>query len=257
MLSKIKNKFRFKPANNISDDNLKELPTVVFFTGAGISEESGLQTYRGSNGLWKKSRFAKLSTQKAYKDNPEDFFEFYKDRQIEIQKTSPNSAHKLISEFDCEPDFKKHVITQNIDDLHERSGTNDIIHLHGKINDLRCRGCSEVFYQQKLENKKYCDNCGSLLGPDVVLYGENVSRILFDECKPIMAKAKHLIIVGASLKVFPATHLLDYIKKDCYIWIIDPNNIEMANNSNNVFKIKKKASDGLEEVLNDLKSYVF
>lgn len=253
MLSKIKNKFRFKTVNDISNDDVEELPTIVFFTGAGISEESGLQPYRGKGGLCEKSYLIKMSTFKAYKNNPEGFFEFYKDRQIEIQKALPNSAHQLISEFDCEPDCKKYIITQNIDDLHERSGARNIIHLHGEINNLRCRECSMTFYQQKLENKKYCDNCGSLLSPDVVLYGENVSSILFDKCKPLMAKAKHLIIVGTSLKVFPATHLMDYIKKDCCIWIVDPNDIEIPTNNDNIFKINKKASDGLEEVLNEIK----
>lgn len=232
---------------------LDERDTVVFFTGAGISQESGIETYRGKDGLWEKNDWTELSSLSALKKNPEKVKNFYTERQNFITEAEPNRAHYLISELILPENFDKFIITQNVDNLHEKAGSDNIIHLHGKIKDLKCRQCLSVFKNTKLDDVNCCQECGENLIPDVILFGENVSGETFDQCKPIMARAKHLFIIGTTLSVFPATHLLDYIKKDCVIWIIDPNSKNIQINKPNQLKIfNHKATKGLEFATNQL-----
>ena len=194
---------------------------AIAFTGAGISAESGVPTFRGSDGLWKRYRPEELATPEAFKRNPALVWEFYRWRMRKILEARPNPAHYALAELE-EMGILKGVITQNVDDLHREAGTKNIIELHGNIFRVRCTSCT---YRENLkasgrvrefvnsEDIPRCPRCGSLLRPDVVWFGEPLPRDALERAFRLAEKADTVIVVGTSGLVYPAAYI-PYIVKE-------------------------------------------
>ncbi|MGN0003819.1 MAG: SIR2 family NAD-dependent protein deacylase [Sphingobacterium composti] len=203
---------------------------IVVFTGAGISAESGLQTFRGSDGLWEGHRVEDVATPEAWQRDPESVQRFYNMRRIACRRAQPNAGHLALVELEKYADV--YIITQNIDDLHERAGSKNILHLHGEIMKAQSSRDSNLVYQLQKDELSMEDKCkmGSILRPHVVWFGEAVPNMLI--ASEIVKDADILLVVGTSLQVYPAANLLYETSKDCKIELIDPNAHQMRINSN-------------------------
>jgi len=196
------------------------MESVVIFTGAGISAESGLDTFRDLGGLWGKYKIEDVATQEAFEKNPKIVLDFYNNRRRKLLSALPNDAHIALNKL--QKKYNLVVITQNIDDLHERSGTKNVIHLHGKLTESRST-LDNVVYKINGAELNVDDNCekGYQLRPNVVWFGEEVPNMDFAIEK--VKAADIFIIIGTSLKVFPAASLIRYAKNSKRIILIDPN----------------------------------
>ncbi|MGB0886531.1 MAG: SIR2 family NAD-dependent protein deacylase [Vicingaceae bacterium] len=214
---------------------------IVVFSGAGISAESGLKTFRDNNGLWENYKIMDVATPEAWEKQPQTVLEFYNLRRKQVVDALPNSAHFCLAEL--EAFFNVQIITQNIDDLHERAGSSNVLHLHGEILKSRSTktGAIQKINGAMLNLGDLCSK-NSQLRPDVVWFGEAVPNMLLAEelCKD----ADILIIVGTSLAVYPAANIIDYIPEKCSTYLVDPNKIDL-NNMKNLTVINKKASIGI------------
>ena len=221
---------------------------LIILTGAGISAESGLKTFRDSDGLWMGYDVYEVASPQGWKKNPELVLDFYNARRKEVAKALPNKAHKEIAEL--EKHFNVSVITQNIDDLHERAGSKNVIHLHGEIFKMRSENDENTFYEIRenilLGNKA---DDGFQLRPHVVWFGEPVPMI--EEAAKVMATADVFILAGTSLQVYPAAGLIDFLPPYIPKYIID-NNPPYIPPHHNFNVIKKPATEGMEEVRNIL-----
>ena len=219
---------------------------IVVFTGAGISSESGLQTFRGGNGMWMDYRVEEVASIEAWNSNPERVLEFYNKRRKEIANAVPNSAHYAIAKL--EEEYNVTVITQNVDDLHEWAGSTNIIHLHGEITKARSEN-DDFFTTYDIDHNDL--HIGDLapdgyqLRPHIVWFGEKVMGIY--RAAEAMKKADILIIIGTSLKVYPAAALVDFAPKDCKVYLIDPEPIHLS--IPNYEYIQKTATEGMEELI--------
>ena len=221
---------------------------LIILTGAGISAESGLKTFRDSDGLWMGYDVYEVASPEGWKKNPELVLNFYNDRRKEVANALPNKAHKEIAEL--EKYYNVTVITQNIDDLHERAGSKNVIHLHGEIFKMRSENDENTFYETRdniLFGNKSDD--GSQLRPHVVWFGEPVPMI--EESAKVMASADVFILAGTSLQVYPAAGLIDFLPPSIPKYIID-NNPPYIPPHHNFMVIKKPATEGMEEVKNIL-----
>ena len=196
------------------------MKNIVVFTGAGISAESGLGTFRDSGGLWEKYKIEDVATPQAFKKNPELVLEFYNIRRRQLLSSSPNSAHYALNKL--QDNFNLQIITQNIDDLHERSGTKNVLHLHGHLRQSKSTLDEMVYHIEgsELVLGDICPN-GSQLRPNVVWFGESVP--MMEKAIEIVKKAHLFIIIGTSLNVYPAASLIHYTTSSCEKYIIDPN----------------------------------
>jgi NAD-dependent deacetylase len=216
---------------------------LVVLTGAGISAESGLKTFRDSDGLWMGYDVYQVATPEGWKKDPELVLDFYNQRRKEIAKAFPNAAHKGISDF--QNDFNVTVITQNIDDLHERAGSKNVVHLHGEIFKMRSVNDANTFYEIRNDiqfGQKAPD--GFQLRPHVVWFGEAVPMI--EEAAKIFSTADVFILVGTSLQVYPAAGLIDFLPAGIPKYIIDKNPSFIA--GNDFIVIEKLATEGVEKV---------
>lgn len=221
---------------------------IVIFSGAGISAESGLKTFRDSDGLWENYKITEVATPEAFKNNPQLVLEFYNMRRKQVLEANPNTAHLSILEL--EKKFKVQVITQNIDDLHERAGSKNVLHLHGEI--LKSRSTkTHLTYQINGHEIKYGELCenGYQLRPDIVWFGEHVPNM--DKAEKICVKADILIVIGTSLNVYPAATLMGYVSNTCKIYLIDPNDVPLRKQKN-VTHLKQNASEGLPLLIKEL-----
>lgn len=193
---------------------------LVVLTGAGISAESGLQTFRGAGGLWEGHRVEEVATPEAWQRQPSLVLEFYNQRRSQLQNASPNEAHHLLKEL--EKWFDVHIITQNVDDLHERAGSRQVLHLHGLLTQVRSERNPNLIlewgYKPLYLGDKGPD--GAQLRPHVVWFGEAVPAMEEAEC--ITQSADIFLIVGTSLQVYPAAGLVYRVPKKVPIWYIDP-----------------------------------
>ncbi len=198
------------------------MKNIVVFTGAGISAESGLGTFRDSNGLWEKYRIEEVATPEAFIKNPELVLEFYNIRRRELLKASPNAAHFALNKL--KEKFNLSIITQNIDDLHERSGSENVLHLHGHLREARSVIDNKIYLIKGTEINigDLCDK-GGQLRPNVVWFGEPVPNM--EKAIKITKNASILIIIGTSLQVYPAASLIDYADNAERIINIDPNSL--------------------------------
>lgn len=217
---------------------------LIVLTGAGISAESGLKTFRDSDGLWMGYDVYEVASPQGWQKDPELVLNFYNQRRKEVAKALPNKAHKGIA--DLEKDFNVTVITQNIDDLHERAGSKNVVHLHGEIFKMRSENDPDTFYEIKDDisfGQKAPD--GFQLRPHVVWFGEPVSMI--EEAAKILARADVFILVGTSLQVYPAAGLIDFLPPGIPKYIIDKNPPYIPRHYNFIV-IEKPATEGVEEV---------
>ncbi len=222
----------------------KEL--VVVFTGAGISAESGLKTFRDSDGLWEQYSIEDVATPEAFQRNPELVLRFYNERRKQVLNTQPNRAHKAIA--DLEKKYDVVVVTQNIDDLHERAGSSKVIHVHGEILKARCTGpCNHIIpWKKDINLGDTCEN-GYQLRPHVVWFGEPVLHL--DEAFEWASKADKFMIVGTSLVVYPAAGIVFHVRPSVPIYIVDPADVMIPTLPNKVIHIKKRATEGVPEVI--------
>lgn len=214
---------------------------IVIFSGAGISAESGLKTFRDSDGLWENYKIEEVATPEAWQENPKLVLDFYNLRRKQVIEAQPNAAHFAV--LDLQKKFNVQVITQNIDDLHERAGTKNVLHLHGEILKARSVGTGLVYpiNGSELNLGDLCEN-GHQLRPDVVWFGEFVPNMVVaaEWCE----KADILIVIGTSLNVYPAANLVDYVSSNCKIFLIDPKEVSLWKRKN-VTHLKQNASEGL------------
>ena len=203
---------------------------VVVLTGAGISAESGLKTFRDSNGLWENHKIEDVATPQAWKANPEIVLEFYNQRRLQASKAQPNEAH--LSLVVLEKYFNVTIVTQNVDDLHERAGSSNVIHLHGELKKARSSKNASLVYQINKKRIEIGDLCeeGNQLRPHIVWFGEEVPMI--QKAIPYFQFAEIVIVVGTSLSVYPASGLVDYVSSNADCYYIDPNAKENMNNIN-------------------------
>jgi NAD-dependent deacetylase len=194
---------------------------IVVLTGAGISAESGISTFRDSGGLWEKHRIEDVATFDAWKRNRELVLEFYNQRRRQLAEVLPNAAHIALARL--ESAFDVHVITQNVDDLHERGGSTKILHLHGEMTKARSTLDDSLIYSIGYKDIRVGDRCekGSQLRPHIVWFGEAVPNIV--EAGEIAAQADLFIVIGTSLNVYPAAGLARFTKHGCEKFLIDPN----------------------------------
>ena len=224
---------------------------LVVFTGAGVSADSGLSTFRDADGYWDKYRIEDVCTHEAILRYRPLVIDFYNQRRREILDKQPNAAHVAIAEL--EKYFDVDVITQNIDDLHERAGSTRITHLHGEITKLRssndelatvpCQG-----WEQSLD-ARHPD--GSLLRPYIVFFGEGVP--MFPKACEIASQAEIFLVVGTSLNVYPAASLLQYVDDNVPIWFVDPGQPQFGYYANRITHIQKRAAEGVPEICQILK----
>ena len=229
---------------------------IVVLTGAGISADSGIATFRDSDGLWANYRIEDVCTPEALVRNRAQVIEFYNIRRKELLEKEPNAAHIALAELEKQTDMC--VITQNIDDLHERAGSKNIVHLHGELRKLRSSWNEMATvpidgWEQKLD-EKHPD--GSLLRPFVVFFGESVPML--EKAIEITEKADILIIVGTSLNVYPAASLVHYVRPDVPIYSVDPavNETNAAFNApripNKIAYIAERAAVGVPKLVSQL-----
>jgi NAD-dependent deacetylase len=195
-------------------------PKLVFLTGAGISAESGIQTFRGTDGLWENHRVEDVATPEAWNNDPELVLRFYNERRRIVLDARPNLAHQTIVQL--ESDFDVQVVTQNVDDLHERAGSSRVLHLHGEILKSRSSKDATLVYPVQGWEIKLGDLCerGYQLRPHIVWFGESVPAM--GKAIEIVAKADIVAVVGTSLRVYPAAGLIDYAPKHSRKFLIDP-----------------------------------
>ncbi|MCA5006411.1 SIR2 family NAD-dependent protein deacylase [Sphingobacterium bovistauri] len=215
---------------------------IVVFTGAGISAESGLQTFRGTDGLWEGHRIEDVATPEAWAKDPKTVQRFYNIRRATCRNASPNTGHLALVELEKYADVQ--IITQNIDDLHERAGSKSVLHLHGEIMKSQSSKNPELVYPIEGDEIKIDEKCeiGSPLRPHVVWFGEAVPNMSI--ASRIVKSADVLLIVGTSLQVYPAANLLHDVSPLCKIVLIDPNSNSLPI-SGNIEQITGKAATEL------------
>ncbi|MGA9327091.1 MAG: NAD-dependent deacylase [Salegentibacter sp.] len=222
---------------------------VVVLTGAGISAESGIQTFRDADGLWEGHDVMEVASPLGWEKNMEKVLEFYNQRRQQLLKVQPNAAHFALA--DLQEAYDVEIITQNIDDLHERAGSKKVTHLHGELLKARSTFDEDLVMDWR-EDIKIGDFCefNYQLRPHVVWFGEGVP--MFEKAMEITAQADILLIVGTSMQVYPAAGLVDFAPKGIPVYFIDPKPNISAHG--NLHILAQKASVGVPEVVKELKT---
>ena len=209
-------------------DQIKEIKKIVFVTGAGISQESGIPTFRGNDGLWRNHDAMKLATIDAFYENPKLVWEWYNERRRNIFAASPNHGHKAIAEL--EKYVEVVVLTQNIDGLHQKAGSSQVLELHGSIVKIKCTVCEfhDEIMTEFSDIPPLC-KCGNILRPDVVWFGESLPQDIWEKAMIFASQCDLMIIAGTSLVVSPANTLPIYAKQNNAVLIeINPEKTEMS-----------------------------
>jgi NAD-dependent deacetylase len=222
---------------------------LVILSGAGMSQESGIRTFRDMDGLWEEYDVNDVATPEAWERNPELVMKFYNDRRKQLYEAEPNVGHRGL--VDLEKDFEVQIITQNIDDLHERAGSKKVLHLHGELKKARSSVDESLIYDIDGWELKFGELCakGSQLRPYIVWFGEAVPNM--DVAIPMVESADILVVIGTSLNVYPAAGLLNYVKRGTPIYVIDPERPTVY--IRNVIYIQEKAGKGVEILKEKLK----
>lgn len=225
------------------------MKNLVVFSGAGISAESGLKTFRDEDGLWDEYNIMDVATPEAWERNPELVLAFYNKRRKQILEAQPNTGHYAIASL--EKKYQVQVITQNIDDLHERAGSKNVLHLHGDVTMSRSVNNPDKLYPIGDKELKVGDvgEDGCQLRPHVVWFEEDVPN--FKVAQQIVSKSDILIVVGTSLNVYPAAGLIRFASYKCKKFLVDPNDIHITDIENLKF-IKEKSSIALPELVEEL-----
>jgi NAD-dependent deacetylase len=221
---------------------------LVVLSGAGMSQESGLKTFRDMGGLWEQYDVTQVASPEAWKADPELVLRFYNERRKQLFAVKPNKGHTGIAKI--EKWFETTIITQNVDDLHEIAGSTNVLHLHGELRKARSTKDPLLVYTLDNWELKWGDVCelGSQLRPHIVWFGEQVPAIA--DAIPYIQQADIMVVVGTSLAVYPAAGLLSYLRDDIPIFVVDPN-VPTVNNEN-VKYIRKKAGEGINELISKL-----
>ena len=224
---------------------------IAVLTGAGVSAESGLGTYRDNGGLWDSYDPMEVASAEGWARNPGLVLDFYNMQRAKLRDVRPNAAHALIAAL--EKDFVVDVITQNVDNLHERAGSTHVVHLHGEVTKIRPDGsCTESdgFSEKLVVDCGYSDirlgdlaPCGKQWRPHIVFFGEAVPKI--ETAMDLVGRADIVLIVGTSLQVYPAAGLYRYARLDAPIWIIDPAEVPLRDRR--IRHIRKVATEGMQE----------
>ncbi|HEY1031262.1 MAG TPA: Sir2 family NAD-dependent protein deacetylase [Flavipsychrobacter sp.] len=222
---------------------------LVVLTGAGISAESGLRTFRDSDGLWEGYNIEDVATPRAWKRNPQLVLDFYNMRRRGVREAQPNHAHKVLALL--EADYDVHIITQNIDDLHERAGSTNVLHLHGEIFKMHSERNETLSYpiHDDIQLGDTAED-GSQLRPSIVWFEEPVPKIA--NAIPVMHSADIFVLVGTSLVVYPAAGLVDYVRPEVPKYVIDKK-IPSVNIYSNVIAIEKPATEGVNDLVEMLR----
>ncbi len=218
---------------------------IIVFSGAGISAESGIKTFRDSGGLWEEYKIDDVATPDAWKRNPTLVTEFYNLRRKQVMESKPNAAHYYFAEL--QKNYEVQIITQNIDDLHERAGSRNVLHLHGEIMKVRSSVDENLVYPLKKWDVKIGDTCdkGSQLRPHIVWFGEMVPNM--DVAAEMITDADYFITVGTSLNVYPAAGLIELASSKIPKYLIDPGTFDLSHLAN-LIHIKEKAVQGVEQL---------
>lgn len=218
------------------------MKNLVILTGAGMSSESGIKTFRDSGGLWENYDVSDVATPEAWYKNPELVLRFYNERRRQLKNARPNKGHVGLSLL--ENDFYVQIITQNIDNLHERAGSTRVLHLHGELTKARSTLNPNLVYDigYKDINPGDCCENGTQLRPHIVWFGEEVP--MMDEAVRIARDADIFVIIGTSMVVYPAAGLINYIPPKIPIYVIDPNDVDVPL-TRNIEIIKEKATSGV------------
>lgn len=225
------------------------MKNIVILTGAGISAESGLKTFRDADGLWEGHDVMEVATPEGFRTNPGLVLDFYNQRRRQLLTVEPNLAHRAL--VDLEIHFNVHIITQNVDNLHERAGSSQVLHLHGELLKARSIKFNDDVF--KCENDiQVGDLCskGFQIRPHIVWFGEAVP--LLEEAIKITEKADVLIIIGTSMQVYPAASLINFVSPQTAIYVIDPKPSIGANSWNNMTVIAKTAVEAVPTLVASL-----
>lgn len=230
---------------------------IVVLSGAGISVESGISTFRDTGGLWEKHKVEDVATPEGYQRNQKLVIDFYNTLRKKMYDVEPCDAHRILAEL--EDDYEVVIVTQNVDDLHERAGSSTIIHLHGEMNKVTSSWePNNPEYIKTLKPEEWEVKIGDLaadgsqLRPYIVWFNEPVPNITSAVTEVLTADI--FIIIGTSMNVYPAASLIEYLPNDCDVYLIDPNAEDVKINLTNLTVIKKSASDGMREFLDIIKT---
>jgi NAD-dependent deacetylase len=225
---------------------------LVVLTGAGISAESGIKTFRDADGLWEGHNVMDVATPGGWHKNPKLVMDFYNQRRQQLQEVQPNLGHQILAEL--EKDFEVFIITQNVDNLHEKSGSSNVLHLHGEL--LKVRSTKNANYILDWEtdlNFGDFDDKGNQLRPHIVWFGEEVPA--FEEAVGIVENADILIIIGTSLQVYPAASLINFAKATIPVFYIDPKPAEIYNLPKNIKVLATTGTKGIKIVQKELEKF--
>lgn len=225
---------------------------LVVLTGAGISAESGIKTFRDSDGLWEGHNVMEVATPEGWHKNQELVLDFYNKRRQQLKDVNPNLGHIILAEL--EKDFDVHIITQNVDDLHERAGSTKVLHLHGELLKVRSTQNKNLIldWTEDLFTGDF-DSNGHQLRPHIVWFGEEVPAL--EEAIDITETANYFAVIGTSLQVYPAAGLISYTPSTTPVFYIDPKPIAIPNIRNKVETIAKFASEGVADLRARLNSF--
>ncbi|WP_426484123.1 SIR2 family NAD-dependent protein deacylase [Flavobacterium sp. 2] len=225
---------------------------LVVLTGAGISAESGIKTFRDSDGLWEGHDVMEVATPEGWHKNQELVLDFYNKRRQQLKEVKPNLGHIILAEL--EKDFDVHIITQNVDDLHERAGSRNVLHLHGELLKVRSVQNKNLIldWTEDLNTGDF-DTNGHQLRPHIVWFGEEVPAL--EEAIDITETADYFAVIGTSLQVYPAAGLIAYAPSTTPVFYIDPKPIAIPNIRNKVETIAKFASEGVADLRARLNSF--
>lgn len=225
------------------------MKNLVILTGAGMSAESGLKTFRDAGGLWEGHDVMEVASPEGYRNDPALVLEFYNQRRRQLKEVSPNLGHFNLKKLEAH--FHVDIVTQNVDDLHERAGSTHVLHLHGQLRKVRSTYDPNLIYDWE-EDLVLGDRCekGSQLRPHIVWFGEAVPMI--EEAIHIVRKADILVIIGTSMQVYPAAGLIDYIQWNTPIYFIDPKPAIREDQYRNLTIIENNAAAGTVALLKKL-----
>ena len=223
---------------------------LVVLSGAGISAESGIKTFRDAGGLWEGHNVMDVATPEGWQKNPKLVLDFYNQRRRQLQEVQPNLGHQILTEL--EHHFEVQIITQNVDNLHEKSGSSNVLHLHGELLKVRSTKNSHYIldWQGDLNFGDF-DDKGNQLRPHIVWFGEEVPAL--EEAVFLVQNADILIIIGTSLQVYPAASLMNFAKATIPVFYIDPNPVEIYNLPNDIKVIAMTGEKGMKIVQKELK----
>jgi NAD-dependent deacetylase len=224
---------------------------LVVLTGAGMSAESGIRTFRETGGLWEEYDVTEVASPMGWWKNRDLVLRFYNDRRRQLADCKPNAGHLGLAAL--EKYFDVHIITQNVDNLHERAGSTKILHLHGELTKARSTEDPSLIYEIGYKDINPGDKCekGSQLRPHIVWFGEAVP--MMDEAMQVTSEADIFVVVGSSLNVYPAAGLISYAPSDATLWLIDPNEVYVPVNRK-VEVIRKGASEGIQMLSDRLRN---